>query len=260
MWRWFDEKSGSCSSISHQVECRIYFKVWRGVTLDLKVVEELTVNECDEIRYLLESEEAEASSKVLMNLRKLEVRRCKNMVSLGEKDEEEYNYGSNPLTSLSSLEVWDCENFKHLSCPNNIETLTITGCDSMACVSFSKAGGQKVKLVGIYSSEKVLLKEESELGERGKKNVLLINTKTMPMLQNVDIARYSNLASIIEFGGNFIHLTTLRIVGCKSRAESLFADLQLQSLTSLTDLEIRVSKHGCSNRYIKFYYCKYLDG
>nr|GFB35601.1 NB-ARC domains-containing protein [Tanacetum cinerariifolium] len=70
-------------------------EVWTGVILDLKAVEELTVKNCDEIRYLWESKEAEASSKVFMNLRKLEVERCHTLVSLGEKDdEEEYIMGT----------------------------------------------------------------------------------------------------------------------------------------------------------------------
>nr|GEY97555.1 hypothetical protein [Tanacetum cinerariifolium] len=76
-------------------------EVWRGAILDLKAVEELKVKECNKIRYLLESKETEASSKVLVNLKKLEVHECKILVSLGEKDDE-YNYGSNLLTSLSS--------------------------------------------------------------------------------------------------------------------------------------------------------------
>ncbi|GJX31564.1 NB-ARC domains-containing protein [Tanacetum coccineum] len=144
--------------------------VWRGVMLHLKALEELYVKYCHKIRYLWESKEAEASSKVLVNLRKLKVREYKNMVSLGEKDEED-NYGSNLLTSLSSLEVWRCENFKHLSCPNNIKSLKIYGCNSMACVSFSKGGGQKLKSIFIHGSKKVLLKEELELGEGGEKNI-----------------------------------------------------------------------------------------
>ncbi|PWA34989.1 NBS-LRR resistance-like protein [Artemisia annua] len=206
-------------------------EVWRGVIFDLKTVEELIVKKCDEIRYLWESKEAEASSKVLVNLRKLEVWECKNLVSLGEKGEEEYNYGSNLLTSLRSLQIWDCENFKHLSCPNNIDTLEISWCDSITCVSFSKGGGQKLKSVNIQSCKKVLLSKE-ELGEGGEKNRLLINSKSMPMLEYVHIYDYPNVASIIDFGGNFIHLTRLVI------EDSLFADLQLQSLTSLTDLVI----------------------
>ncbi|PWA50729.1 NB-ARC domains-containing protein [Artemisia annua] len=211
-------------------------ELWRGVILDLKAVEELEVRSCDELRYLWESKEAETSSKVLVNLRKLEVSRCKILVSLGEKDEEEYNYGSNLLTSLRSLVVWCCENFKHLSCPNNIEMLRITSCYSMACVSFSKGGGQKLKSVSTIGCEKVLLKEE--LGEGEEKNMLLINSKSMPMLEFVQIYYHPNVASIIEFGGNFKHLTSLIISNSESSAESLFADIQLQSLTSLTHLVI----------------------
>ncbi|PWA70392.1 AMP-dependent synthetase/ligase [Artemisia annua] len=214
-------------------------EVWRGVILGLTAVEELIVWECDEIRYLWESKEAEASSKVLVNLSKLEVYRCKKFVSLGEKDEEEYNYGSNLLTSLRSLLLLDCENFKHLSCPHNIETLVIQYCKSLTSVSFfSRGGGQKLRSVTIQNCKKLLLLKE-QLGEGGEKNRLLINSKSMPMLEYVGIFYHPNVASIFELGGNFIHLTTLTIQYCKSKGESLFPDLQLQSLTSLTTLSIR---------------------
>ncbi|GKA64279.1 NB-ARC domains-containing protein [Tanacetum coccineum] len=212
-------------------------EVWRGVILDLKAVEELTVIECDELRYLWESKEAEASSKVLVNLRKLEVEKCKNLVSLGEKDEE-YIYGSNLLTSLRSLEVSDCDNLKHLSCPNNIETLRLWFCESITCVSFfSRGGGQKLKSVLIWECKKLMLKEELRGGE--EENRLLINSKSMPMLETLWISDYPNLASIIDFGVNFIYLTKLVIADCKTTEESLFADLQLWSLTSLTTLVLR---------------------
>nr|GEY26462.1 hypothetical protein [Tanacetum cinerariifolium] len=119
--------------------------VWRGVILDLKVVEILKIMQCNEIRYLWESKEAEASSKVLVHLRNLRVTNCKNLVSLGEKDEEEHNYERNLLTFQRSLEVSSCDNFKHLSFPNNIKTLILFGCKSITCVSFSS----KVKSVSI---------------------------------------------------------------------------------------------------------------
>nr|GEY24991.1 hypothetical protein [Tanacetum cinerariifolium] len=109
---------------------------------------------------------------------KLFVTHCKNMVSLGEKDE--YNYGSNLITSLSS-------------------------CYSMACVSFSTGGGQKLKSVTFFDCENLLLKE---LGG-GEKNRLLINSKSMPMLEIVCIIDHPNVASIIEFEGNFMHLTVI---------------------------------------------------
>nr|GEX24975.1 hypothetical protein [Tanacetum cinerariifolium] len=146
----------------------------------------------------------EASSKVFMNLRKLEVERCHTLVSLGEKDdEEEYNYGSNLLTSLSSLEVGCCDNL-------------------------SMGGGHKLKSVSIMSCRKLLLKEKLGGGEN-----------YMPMLETLDIYGYPNAAWIIEFGSNFMHLRTLSIRNCICRAESLFLNLQLSSLTSLTTLEIR---------------------
>ncbi|PWA87942.1 NBS-LRR resistance-like protein [Artemisia annua] len=192
-------------------------------------VEELEVRSCNEIRYFSESN-AEAGSKVLVNLRKLKVDSCKNLLSLEERDEE-YNYGSNLLTSLKSLQVWSCENFKHLSCPNNIENLSIQQCKSITCVSFSTGGGQKLKSVDIWECKKLMIEE---LGEGGEKNRLLINSKSMPMLEFVLIEDHPDVASIIEFGGNFIHLTTLRIEYCNSTDESLFADLQLPSLTKLT--------------------------
>ncbi|PWA65467.1 NBS-LRR resistance-like protein [Artemisia annua] len=170
-------------------------EVWRGIILDLKAVEDLEVRRCDEIRYLWESKEAEASNKVLVNLRKLYVLECKNLVSLGEKDEEEYNYGSDLLTSLSLLQVFRCENFKHLSCPNNIETLRISRCYSMACVFFSKGGGQKLKSVTIDYCKKLLLLKK-ELGEGGEKNKLLINSKSMPMLENLQLQSLTSLTTL----------------------------------------------------------------
>ncbi|PWA90851.1 NB-ARC domains-containing protein [Artemisia annua] len=211
-------------------------EAWRGVILDLKAVEELYVKHCHEMRYLWESEEAEASSKVLLNLKRLVVNYCENLVSLGEKDEEEYNYGNNLLTSLRSLEAGWCDNLKHLRCPDNIYWLEIKWCESITCVSFSSGGGQKLKSVSFHGCKKLMLKELREGGEKNR--LLLINSKSMPTLDFVWIHFYPNLASIIEFGGNFIHLTTLSITHCKSTAESFFADLQLPSLTSLTNLEI----------------------
>ncbi|PWA51219.1 NB-ARC domains-containing protein [Artemisia annua] len=211
-------------------------EVWRGVILDLKAVEELIVDSCNEIRYLWESKEAETGSKVLVNLKKLFVFNCKNLMSLGEKDEGEYNYGSNFLTPLRSLLLFGCYRFKHLSCANNIETLNISYCEPIKSVTFvSMGGGQKLKSVNIFGCKKLMLKE---LGEGGEKNKLVINSKSMPMLEHVWIEDHPNLASIIDFGVNFIHLTNLIIRDCKSTAESLFADHQLQSLTSLTTLEI----------------------
>nr|GEW72196.1 NB-ARC domains-containing protein [Tanacetum cinerariifolium] len=59
-------------------------EVWRGVMDYLGEVEEVSICFCNEIRYLWESEAK--ASKVLVNLRKLEVKKCSKLVSLGEKE------------------------------------------------------------------------------------------------------------------------------------------------------------------------------
>ncbi|GKD20157.1 NB-ARC domains-containing protein, partial [Tanacetum coccineum] len=192
-------------------------EVWRGVILDLEAVDELIVRSCDELRYLWESEEVGASSKVLVNLWRLEVSYCKNLVSLGEKDEEEYYYGSNMLTSLRWLKVENCENLKYCSCPNNIEVFWISLCTSLSGFS-SRGGWQKLKGFSI---------------DRCNKELVLINSKTMPMLEYVNVNGVQNLASIIKLG-NLIHLKRLF---CQTTGPS-FPDLQLQCLTSLTELWI----------------------
>nr|GEX72547.1 hypothetical protein [Tanacetum cinerariifolium] len=170
-------------------------EVWRGVILDLEAVEELVVTQCHEVRYLWESEVAEASSKVLVKLRILFVSNCKNLVSLWEKDEE-YNYGSNLLTSLTLLYMHGCENFKHLSGPNNIETLQINYCGSMKCVSFSRGGGQKLKSVDTGNcSEKLMMKS----WEKTERRIGYLSTAKA----------YMQLPSLTS-------LTTLRIWNCPS--------------------------------------------
>ncbi|KAL8209215.1 hypothetical protein R6Q57_008627 [Mikania cordata] len=77
--------------------------VWRGVICRLRALEELSIDECNAIRYVWESEAVE--SKVLVNLRVLEVDRCGNLVSLGE---EEYDEDSKlHIASLRMLKnIW----------------------------------------------------------------------------------------------------------------------------------------------------------
>ncbi|GJV38919.1 NB-ARC domains-containing protein, partial [Tanacetum coccineum] len=205
-------------------------EVWRGVILDLKAVEELEIRRCADIRYLWESKEAETSSKVLVNLRKLKVDSCKNLVSLGEKDEEEYNYGSNFLTSLSSLEV------------HKFETLDIRDCDSITCVSyFSKGGGQKLKSVTIEGCEKLLLLKE-ELGEGEKNMGLRINSKSMPLLENLKIYHHPN---VVEFGGSFIHLTKLSSYWAVEESHLRMGPQEFPS--TLVDLSLDGEKDAASN-------------
>ncbi|PWA69864.1 NB-ARC domains-containing protein [Artemisia annua] len=190
-------------------------EVWRGVMGNLGAVEELYINKCNEIRYLWESE-AEAS-KVLVNLRKLEVKYCSKLVSLGEKED-----GCNQLTSLRILEVNGCENLERCNLPNNIQKLIIWECDSIASVSFP-TGGHKLKSLIIHNCEQL---PDTEL----------LDTSMPAMLEVVCIERWNNLKSINELTC-FIHLTELIIEDCSS-IES-FPAANLLNLTSLTHLKIK---------------------
>ncbi|PWA74511.1 NB-ARC domains-containing protein [Artemisia annua] len=191
-------------------------EVWRGVMDYLGAVEELSISWCDEIRYLWESE-AEAS-KVLVNLRKLDVWHCSKLVSLGDKEEED---GCNQLTSLRMLWLYECKNLERCNLPNNIQELKITRCDSIASVSFP-TGGHKLKSLSIDDCEQLIEKE------------VLLNTSMPPLLEVVQIYSWKNLKSINELTC-FIHLKELIISHCSS-IESFPADLP--NLTSLTHLII----------------------
>ncbi|GKE81354.1 NB-ARC domains-containing protein [Tanacetum coccineum] len=193
-------------------------EVWRGVMDYLGAVEEVSIRDCNEIRYLWESEAK--ASKVLVNLKKLKVENCSKMVSLGEKEEED---GCNQLTSLRILELVRCENLERCKLPNNIQELSINYCRSIASVSFPIVGGHKLKSLKIDGCEQLLEKE-------------LLNP-SMPklMLEVVWISRWKNLKSINELTC-FIHMKKLEIIGCSSIESFPAADLP--NLTSLTHLTI----------------------
>ncbi|KAK9079616.1 hypothetical protein SSX86_001289 [Deinandra increscens subsp. villosa] len=195
---------------------------WRGVMGCLRTVEEVTISQCNEIRYLWESETE--ASKFLVNLKKLTIMQCDNLVSLGHKKEDD-NFGSNLLSSLMTLSVSHCESMKHVWCPNSnsIENLEIFSCDNMERVFFpattgGRGGGQKLKSLFIYGC-----------------SVEKFNTTSMRMLESVYISGYRNLKSINELS-NFIHITELCLYSCSSMES--FPDLQLSNLTSLKSLHI----------------------
>ncbi|PWA58363.1 NBS-LRR resistance-like protein [Artemisia annua] len=101
-------------------------EVWRGVMVYLGAVEELSIFHCNEIRYLWESE-AEAS-KVLVNLRKLQVENCSKL------------------------------NLERCNLPNNIQELSIRFCPMIASVSFP-TGGHKLKSLQITGCDQLPEKE-----------------------------------------------------------------------------------------------------
>ncbi|KAJ0716991.1 putative virus X resistance protein-like, coiled-coil [Helianthus annuus] len=201
--------------------------VWGGVMESLGGVEDLRIRWCNEIRYVVKSD-ADAS-KILVKLRTLEVKKCDNLVSIGEKEEEEEdNCRSNILTSLRILEVYECKKMERCSCPDGIEVLTVCGCSSMTVVSFPKGGQEKLRSLRIWNCRNLLEKEWEWGGQKTNNN----RSSSMPMLEHVNINNWPNLKSFIELNC-LVRLTELRIEDCKS-LES-FPD----NLTSLKKLEIR---------------------
>nr|XP_043627235.1 putative disease resistance protein At3g14460 [Erigeron canadensis]XP_043627236.1 putative disease resistance protein At3g14460 [Erigeron canadensis] len=210
--------------------------VWRGVIECIGKITELSINSCNEIRHLWESE-AEAS-KVLLKLRNLCVYHCDNLVSLGKKEEEEGDCGSSlHLTSLRKLEISVCKNIECCTVLNSIETLTISGCRSLTKISFPSGGGQKLKLVTFGNIVKVMKPELGGYeGGVGDTSMMLFNNgSSMPMLDFLCIY-LPNLKFIVKLNC-FLHLTTLMIQDCSSL--ETFPDHQLLELASLKSLWIR---------------------
>ncbi|KAJ0850950.1 putative virus X resistance protein-like, coiled-coil [Helianthus annuus] len=189
--------------------------VWRGVIKYLGTIEKLSVENCNELRYLWESEAT--ASKVLVNLNQLTVQSCGNLVSLGEKEERD-NCRSNFLTSLKTLLILSCENIKRCSCPYSIEVLWVSFCNSITDISLP-TGSEKLKSLKIDGCKKLL---EREWGRQ-------------KMLENVEISGWPNQKSIIELK-YLVHLTRLYIEDCEN-LES-FPDNELPNLTSLKNLHI----------------------
>ncbi|KAL4567595.1 hypothetical protein LXL04_023183 [Taraxacum kok-saghyz] len=201
--------------------------VWGGVVEHLGAVEEVTISWCNEIRYLWESEAK--ASKVLLNLRKLEVSWCSKLVRLGEKEEDDC--GSN-LTSLRMLQVEGCESMEVFSCPDNIEDLTIINCESVTSVSLPTGGGeQKLKSLRIRGCNKLL---ENEFVGGQEKTKALVSSSIL-MLESLQIFDWQNLKSITELS-SYNHLTVLSIENCPNMES--FPDHELPKLTVLTRLSI----------------------
>nr|XP_043611997.1 putative disease resistance protein At3g14460 [Erigeron canadensis] len=210
-------------------------KVWRGVIKNIGGVEEVWVYYCSEIRYMWKSEKE--ASKVLVNLRRLEVNGCLNLVSLGEKE----HLSSNVLTSLIKLVLEDCDNLKDCNCPANVERLNIRNCRSIACVSFPTReqgeGMHKLKSLTIRDCEQLVVGKEFMNWEEITNNALL---------ERLDIRGWPNLKSMSGLLSCYtIHLTNLIISDCKN-----LESLELPNLPSLTHLTILncPSTEGCFQR------------
>ncbi|KAI3700492.1 hypothetical protein L2E82_45122 [Cichorium intybus] len=188
-------------------------QVWRGVIGHLGAVEDVSIEGCNIIRYIWESE-AEAS-KVLVNLRKLKVYNCSNLVSLGEKVEED-NCGSN-LTSLTSLTVKICDSLEHCSCPNSVKSLFIGRCNKL--LEKELVGGQERPLIN--------------------SNIL--------MLEDVTIVDWPNLKSITELS-SFNHLRSLTIFNCPNMES--FPDHELPNLTVLRSYKLNMKTSASRNWHV----------
>ncbi|KAC9145044.1 hypothetical protein E3N88_46294 [Mikania micrantha] len=197
--------------------------VWRGVIDHLGAVEELSIWRCN-IRYMWESKAV--ASKVLVNLRKLKVMSCDNLVDLGEKV---YDEDSNlHISSLRTLSVGNCNNMERCSCPDSIENFSVDTCRSITSISLPTGAGGGLKSLEIWECKNLL---EKEWGGQNNNN-----RSSMPMpLEYVSISEWPNLKSIINLKC-LVHLTRLVIVHCEG-LESL-PDNEFPNLKSLKHLHI----------------------
>ncbi|XP_071728828.1 uncharacterized protein [Rutidosis leptorrhynchoides] len=225
----------------------------RGFGDHLRELEKVIISSCDGIRCLWVSEAK--ASVVLESLRELEVRNCDNLISLGERveeddDDDDDKSGSNHFASLIELEIGSCKSIERCSCPNNIERLSIWGCDSIRDVSFSSGGGQTLKSIYIDGCNKVMKKELGGGYEGGDKTQMFINNNNnnntgMPSLEYLYITRFPHLKIIVELNC-FLHITNLIINDCES-LESI-PDVQLPKLIFLTHLVI----YNCPSLGVSF--------
>ncbi|KAL9992041.1 putative P-loop containing nucleoside triphosphate hydrolase, leucine-rich repeat domain superfamily [Helianthus debilis subsp. tardiflorus] len=226
--------------------------VWGGIILYLGAMEELLIWRCKEIRYVVKSD-ADAT-KILVKLRTLKVDGCDNLVSIGEKEEEEDNCRSNLLTSLRILKVFNCKNMERCSCPDGIEELTVQSCGSMTVVSFPKGGQEKLRSLQIVNCRKLL-----ERGWGGQKTNN--NRSRMSMLEFVWIEDWRNLKSIIELNC-WVHLTELRIEDCENLESfpDTLTSLKKLKITNCPKLEVSfLGEHLTSLKELEIRDCPRMD-
>ncbi|KAJ9556493.1 hypothetical protein OSB04_011107 [Centaurea solstitialis] len=133
-------------------------ELWGGVGQHIGALEEVRLERLDEIRHLSESK-AEAS-KILVNLRTLEVAYCENLANSGNKEED--TYGSK-ITSIKTLKISYCNTTDHCNYPDSIETLAIHKCISMtSSFSYPAEGGSssRCSFRNVKKSQKMSLEED----------------------------------------------------------------------------------------------------
>nr|XP_043611861.1 putative disease resistance RPP13-like protein 1 [Erigeron canadensis] len=119
--------------------CTLRLKKVTGLTqLDSEVlkhlgaVEDISINGCQELRYMSEA------CMFLGSLQKLEVMKCSKLKSINKSEKEGVNVGSGIMKgSLREVKLWGCDALESYCCPTSVERLEIDGCKSMISLSFS---------------------------------------------------------------------------------------------------------------------------
>ncbi|KAL8213868.1 hypothetical protein R6Q57_003317 [Mikania cordata] len=171
----------------------------------LKNVEHLSISECDELRYMWESEAA--TCNILLNLQKLEVEKCKSLISLGEK----------VMQSVTEVKIHSCNKLESYNCPSSVEKLKINVCDSLTSLCFPDDLPSTLKFL----------------------NIMLFPEGCLVHLTRLEIYGCNNIESIPGNGYGFLPSRCLRrlvISNCKNLKS--FPHGHLQSLASLVEIQI----------------------
>ncbi|KAJ0860883.1 putative virus X resistance protein-like, coiled-coil [Helianthus annuus] len=208
------------------------YEVWRGVIERIGAVEEVSIEKCNEIRYLWESEEA--ASKVLVNIKNLEVHYCKKMVSLGEKEEED-NLGGSNLSSLRMLEVRGCDNMERCCCPNSIESLKILRCGLLTHISCPNSI-ESLQIFSCGSLTHISCPNSIESFDISYCSSLT-HVSCPNSIESLDISYCSSLTHVsfpTAATGGVQKLKSLRILGC----EKLMEKISSASMPMLESIDI----------------------
>nr|XP_043608380.1 putative disease resistance RPP13-like protein 1 [Erigeron canadensis]XP_043608381.1 putative disease resistance RPP13-like protein 1 [Erigeron canadensis]XP_043608382.1 putative disease resistance RPP13-like protein 1 [Erigeron canadensis] len=258
-------------------------EVWEGIVQYLRAVEELSIVQCNEIRYLLVSGEVDECKEVLGKLKKLYIRQCKKLVRIGRGggEKEEEGEGSNLPTSLrmltisectnlmhlscpdsiETLEIYNSENLEHLSCPDNIENLEIYRCKNLVHLSCPTSSIQKLRMHGCSSITSVSFPAEE--GEGWKKLKLLSVGSSNSVLEELEkqvliiTDNTTNIMPILEhlFIGNWEDLKSIsKFTTCFIQITSLAIDDcgRIESFPALQNLVLL--------KHLTITDCRSMDG
>ncbi|KAD3336370.1 hypothetical protein E3N88_31889 [Mikania micrantha] len=213
-------------------------KLYVDVLGHLEKVDDLSISNCDELTHIWNSEVA---CKILLKLKNLEVKECKQLLSLGETK----------MPSITNLVIDSCESLKGYNCPSSINNLNIFNCHSLKSLSFTTMEGlpstlKSLHIVGCYNVEVswLVLSSLQRLYISKLVNMRLFPTGCLLHLATLKIEGCDNLESIPDDGYGFLPsccLIELRIADCKNLKS--FPHKHLQRFESLKKIVI----YGCPN-------------